>query len=150
MKKNFYNQVKEKAKNKSKDQSKKTTKVEVVDEIEDGAGVYDVNGTNVQRGTRNEFMPSWVQSNAKWHINMRGGDRDHVYHVSREGIPMVQYYFTGTGADIVGVQPNAVERGNSTIKKDAEGDKVHTKRTFDDLPAEVQNFIRDNWYDILG
>jgi hypothetical protein len=144
----FYAQVKEKAKKKTKAKVKKT--VVVMDQIEDGDGVFDVNGTNVQRGAHNELMPTWVQDNAKYHINLKGGERDRVFHVSREGIPMVHYYFKGTGTDIEGVQPTAKERGSSPIKKDADGEKVNTKLSFDNLPGDVQKFIRDNWDDILG
>lgn len=144
---NFY-QVKKLAKKKTKTKVKKT--VEVMDQIDAGPGVYTVNGINVQRGTRSELMPRWVQENAMWHINLKGGDRDRVFHVSREGIPMVHYYFKGTGTDIEGVRPTAKEMGSSSIKKDADGDDVKTKRSFDDLPADVQGFIRNNWAAILG
>ena len=96
------------------------------------------------------LMPTWVQEGYRWHINLKDSDREGVFHVSREGSPMVHYYFTGTATDIEGVQPNAKERGSHPIKKDADGEDVHTKRPFDDLPSEVQKFVKNYWSEILG
>lgn len=149
----FYSQVKEKTKNKARDKRKKQKakpKSDFVDEIKAGAGVFAVDGKNVQRGTGGELMPTWVQGNARYHINLQGGDRDDVYHVTREGHPRIHYFFTGTGNDIVGVHPNKTERGKSKQKDPETGDLVPTKRSFDDLPADVQKFVRENWDAIFG
>jgi hypothetical protein len=63
---------------------------------------------------------------------------------------MVHYYFSGTGTDIVAEQPTKKERGSSPVKKDADGEEVNTKLSFDKLPGDVQSFIRNYWDDILG
>ncbi len=148
-----YRNVKEKATAKAKDKKKQKApkpKPVYVDKIDDGPGVVDVNGVNVQRGERNELMPTWVQDNHRYHINLQGGDRDDVFHVTREGHPRIQYFFKGTGTSIVSVHPNPRERGKSTQRDPATDEKVSTKRPFDELPSEVQDFIKNNWNDIFG
>lgn len=147
---NFYAQVKANAKNKAR--NKKNTQPKqrsVVPEFDAAdAHVVTVNGINVHQGTD---MPTWVQNNARYHINLRDGDKDRVFHVTREGIPKVQYFFEGAGTDIVGVQPTGSERGGRSTKKDSEtGEDVHTKRSFNDLPRDVQDFVRNYWDQILG
>jgi hypothetical protein len=144
---NFYTQVKQNAKKKVKDKNIK--KVAPAEEIEDGAGVYDVDGINVKRGERNELMPTWVQGGAQYHINLKDGDGE-SFHVTHEGVPKIQYFFKGSGTDIKGVQPSKGERGKSSKMDYRVGHEVNTKRSFNDLPDDVQNFIRDNWADILG
>jgi len=115
---------------------------------DDEIGVVKVNGINVRqvKGT----MPTWVQEGYRWHINLKGADREGVYHVSREGSPMVHYSFSGTGDDIESVTPSGRERGSRSIKKDADGEDVHTKLSFKDLPSAVQEFVKGYWNEILG
>lgn len=115
---------------------------------DDEIGVVKVNGINVRQGEG--LMPTWVQEGYQWHINLQGSDRAGVYHVTREGSPMVHYSFKGTGTDIVGVQPSGKERGSRSIKKDGDGEDVHTKRSFSDLPSAVQDFVKKYWSEILG
>jgi hypothetical protein len=149
-----YRQVKEKAKNKARDKKKNKQKAMPkpvhVDEIADGPGVFTVKGINVQRGEKGELMPTWVQDNQRYHINLRGGDRDDVFHVTRESNPRIQYFFKGSGTSIESVFPNARERGKSTQRDPATDQDVTTKKPFRDLPDEVQNFIMNNWDKIFG
>lgn len=140
-KNNFYAQVKEKSKKKVAEKVK--AKKEAEPYTAGDPDVYVVNGINVSRPRG--VMPSWVQAGERWHINLRDSERDNVYHVTREGSPMIHYFFEGTGEDIEGVQPSKSERGARSVQGE-----VHTKRSFDDLPQEVQDFVRGNWTNILG
>lgn len=115
---------------------------------DDEIGVVKVNGINVRQGEGQ--MSTWVQEDHRWHINLRHSEQEGVYHVSREGSPMVHYYFSGTGTGIRGEQPSTGERGSRSIKKDSDGEDVHTKKSFDDLPAAVQVFVKNYWVKILG
>jgi hypothetical protein len=141
-KNNFYAQVKEKSKKKVAEKVK-AKKQEAEPYTAGNPDVHVVNGINVFRPRG--VMPSWVQRGERWHINLKDSERDNVYHVTREGSPMIHYFFKGTGEDIEGVQPSKSERGANSVQGD-----VHTKRSFDDLPEEVQDFVRGNWTGILG
>jgi hypothetical protein len=151
-----YRNVKEKAANKARDkknkQKDKKTKprTDYADAIDAGPGVYAVNGINVQRGERNELMPTWTQGSFRYHINLQGGDRDHVYHVTRESNPRIQYFFTGTGTSIESVFPNKKERGKSTQRDPFTDEDVTTKLPFNQLPSDVQDFVKNYWSQILG
>jgi hypothetical protein len=134
---NFYQQIKENSKSKVK-QKKGAKKTEAEEEFALGADVYDVSGIHVSRASD---MPTWVQGGVRYHLNVRGGDRDRVYHVTREGSSKTHYFFKGTGMDITAVRPSDSEVGGSLSG---------TKTTFKDLPGDVQDFVRGNWNDILG
>ena len=143
MRKNdFYTQVKEKSKQKVAEKVK-TKKQEAEPYDASKPDVYVVNGINVFRPRG--MMPTWVQKGERWHINLKDSDRDAVYHVTCEGSPLIHYFFKGTGEEIKGVQPSKGERGARSVQGE-----VHTKRSFDDLPEEVQDFVRGNWTSILG
>ena len=142
-KNNFYAQVKEKSKKKVAEKVKAKREAEPYTLGKNNPDVHAVNGINVFRPRG--VMPSWVQNGERWHINLRNSERDNVYHVTREGSPMIHYFFEGTGEDIEGVQPSKSERGARSVQGE-----VHTKRSFDDLPQEVQDFVWGNWKDILG
>lgn len=86
------------------------------------------------------MMPTWEQEGFRWHINLKSGDRDRVYHVTRESRPKVHYFFSGTGEDIV----------SETANKQEQGYQDGTKESFHDLPPDVQEFIMDNWNGIMG
>jgi hypothetical protein len=70
--------------------------------------------------------------------------------VTRESNPRIQYFFRGSGESIEGVQPNARERGKSTQRDPATDEKVSTKRSFGDLPDDVQTFVKTYWDKIFG
>ena len=141
-KQNFYDLAKEKAKKKVAE--KVRAKKQVAEPYNaSGPDVYVVNGINVFRPRG--MMPTWVQKGERWHINLKDSERDNVYHVTCEGSPMIHYFFKGTGEEIKGVQPSKSERGARSVQGE-----VHTKRSFDDLPEEVQDFVRGNWTSILG
>jgi hypothetical protein len=143
-KQNFYELAKEKAKKKVAEKVKaKKRAAEPYIAGPKYPDVYVVGNVNVFRPRG--MMPTWVQNGETWHINLKDAERENEYHVTCEGSPMIHYFFTGTGRDIKGVQPSKSERGARSVQGE-----VHTKRSFDDLPEEVQDFVRGNWTSILG
>ena len=76
---------------------------------------------------------AWDMSGERWHINTKlGGTKKgkQVYHVTKEGIPKLHYFFTLDGGVIKDSSPGGkVQRGS--LK-------------FSALPQLVQDFVRDN------
>ena len=94
-------------------------------------------------------MPTWDQAGSTWHINTTTD----THHVTKEGVPKVQYFFTGTGLDIEDKRPTKKEQGGSSKKKKrVRGEKkitVKTKCVFSELPQEVQEFVRNHYAEIF-
>lgn len=95
-------------------------------------------------------MPTWEQAGFTWHINTTTD----THHVTKEGVPKVQYFFTGAGLDIEDQRPTKKEQGGSSRKrKKVKGEKtikVKTKCVFSELPAAVQDFVRNHYVQIFG
>ena len=89
-------------------------------------------------------MPTWDQGGATYHINLT----TETFHVTKEGIPKIQYFFKSDAGDIDDVVPTKAERGRSKVKVDKEW--VYTKNTFSDLPGAVQQYIRTNYLTLIG
>ncbi len=101
-----------------------------------------IDGIDVDNRTN---MPTWVQNGNTYHINTTTD----TSHVTKEGIPKIQYFFSGSGMDIEDQQPTQQERGKSKKKVKGVKGKVNTKTVFSALPANVQSFIKTNWADIF-
>jgi len=84
-------------------------------------------------------MKSWTINGLTYHVNLTTA----TSHVSREGSPMIHYFFEGSGEDIADKQPTKEERG-SHVKKG----EVNTKLVFSNLPAIIQEFVRTHWASI--
>lgn len=77
---------------------------------------------------------SWEYNSVTYHINLTTA----TYHVTKEAIPKVHYFFDGFGNDIKDKQPTKNE-----------GHGKETKKVFSALPAEVQLFIKNNYKELL-
>ncbi|ONI74715.1 hypothetical protein ALI144C_38520 [Actinosynnema sp. ALI-1.44] len=139
-KKNFYTDVKEKTKTKAR--NRKAEQSDVLNEIEDGPDVVTVAGIKVDQGTN---MATWVQDNVKYHLNLTYGE----FHVTVEDGIKVHYFFTGMGMQIKGIRPPPDEQGRSIKWNPKTRANVNTKRMFEDLPGDVQDFIKEHWSEIL-
>lgn len=91
-------------------------------------------------------MPTWDQGGGTYHINLTTD----TYHVTKVGVPKIQYFFKGTGNDIVDTQPTGRERGKSKKKVKGVKGKVNTKTVFSALPDNVQTFIKANFANIIA
>lgn len=87
-------------------------------------------------------MPTWDQGGATYHINLTTA----TFHVTKEGVPKVQYFFKMDDG-IEDVVPSAAERGRSKVKVGKEW--VYTKQQFSALPADVQQYIRTNYLALI-
>jgi hypothetical protein len=91
-------------------------------------------------------MPTWDQNGNRYHINTTTDTN----HVTKEGVPKIQYFFSGTGMDIEDERPTQQERGKSKKKVKGVKGKVNTKNVFSELPGDVQDFIKTNWATIFS
>ncbi|NAW59347.1 MULTISPECIES: hypothetical protein [unclassified Vibrio] len=78
--------------------------------------------------------PAFEMNNKKYHINYSD-----VKHITCDTEGRTHYYFKGEGQDIQdAVGPGKKKQG-----------KKQVKYKFSDLPINVQNFIKENYYTIL-
>jgi len=77
---------------------------------------------------------SWNYGGATYHINLG----TETYHVTKEVIPKVHYFFKGFGDDITDAQATAKE-----------GHGNNNKKVFTKLPKDVQFFIKKNFQSLL-
>lgn len=89
-------------------------------------------------------MPTWEQDGATYHINLT----TETFHVTKEGVPKIQYFFKLDAGNIDDVVPTKSERGRSKVKVGKE--VVYTKNKFSDLPAAVQQYVRTNYRALIG
>ncbi len=101
-----------------------------------------INGIDVRPSGN---MPTWEQGGETYHINLT----TETYHVTKEGVPKVHYFFEGSGEEIEDKQPTEAERGSKKKVKGKKG-KVKTSTVFSALPENVQNFVRGHWSSILA
>jgi hypothetical protein len=99
-----------------------------------------IGGITVDKRTN---MPTWDQGGATYHINLTS----ETFHVTKEGVPKVHYFFAADGGDVEDVVPSAAERGRSKVKVGKE--VVYTKNKFSDLPSAVQQYIRANYLALI-